>query len=74
MSTFSIAATKVDLRKTEQNCISTVEGEKLKKQINANAFVEFSAKENILVMEAIDEAVRASIVGIPEKNCTILWF
>lgn len=61
-------ATKVDLRGTGINCVTTIEGDQLKRQINANSFIECSAKDNIQVKEAIHEAVRASINGVVDPK------
>uniref|UniRef100_A0A336MYV3 CSON009870 protein n=1 Tax=Culicoides sonorensis TaxID=179676 RepID=A0A336MYV3_CULSO len=64
-----LVATKVDLRKPgSTGCVTTEEGEILSKQINANSFIECSAKEDIRVRETIYEAVRAAVVGVPEQT------
>uniref|UniRef100_A0A336MPS6 CSON002280 protein n=1 Tax=Culicoides sonorensis TaxID=179676 RepID=A0A336MPS6_CULSO len=64
-----LCATKVDLRKPgSTGCVTTEEGEILSKQINANSFIECSAKEDIRVRETIYEAVRAAVVGVPEQS------
>lgn len=50
--------------------ITTEEGESMKTKINANIFIECSAKDNILIKETVYEAVRASVNGavIDEKH------
>lgn len=63
-----ISATKIDLRSGNGKYISTRDGEKLRKKINANAFIECSAKTNTNIEEVIYEAVKASMAGIPPKE------
>lgn len=60
-----LIATKIDLRRHIDTEVSTTEGEKLARKINANCFVECSAKNGINVKLAIEEAVRACIYGVP---------
>ncbi|XP_053687051.1 ras-like GTP-binding protein RhoL [Sabethes cyaneus] len=73
-----LAATKLDLRRNISSEISTREGEQLSRKMNANSFVECSAKENINIKLAIEEAVRACLLGVPqppeEESCwTRCW-
>lgn len=65
---FFSTATKVDLRQPGKPCVTTAEGETLSQQINANSFIECSAKENIQVRETVYEAVRAAVVGVKEPS------
>lgn len=61
---FSSPATKTDLRQNSRKpLVSTEEGEELCRKIHANRFIECSAKENIQIVNAIHEAVRATIKG-----------
>lgn len=48
------------------NLVQTEEGERMKRKINANQFLECSAKENYNINEVIYEAVRAINIGRPE--------
>lgn len=61
-----LIATKLDLRKGANSEVSTAEGERLSRKINANSFVECSAKADINVKLAVEEAVRACFSGVPE--------
>nr|XP_029727536.1 ras-like GTP-binding protein RhoL [Aedes albopictus] len=63
-----LIATKLDLRKDINTEVSTAQGERLKRTINANSFVECSAKQNINVKLAVEEAVRACFQGVPEPE------
>ena len=67
-----LIGTKTDLRQNliRKQLITTDEGESLKRKINANTFIECSAKDNILIKETVYEAVRASVNGaiIEEEN------
>lgn len=64
MFIFSSTATKTDLRQTfRKPLVSTEEGEDLCRRVHANKFIECSAKENIQIVNAIHEAVRATIKG-----------
>lgn len=48
------------------------EGERLKRKINANQFLECSAKNNENINEVIYEAIRAAVAGPidpPEVGC-----
>lgn len=70
--------TKTDLRQNliRKQLITTEEGESLKRKINANTFIECSAKDNIQIKETIYEAVRASVNGaiIEEENVNSSMF
>ncbi|XP_055611809.1 ras-like GTP-binding protein RhoL [Uranotaenia lowii] len=61
-----LIGTKSDLRKESGSQVPTSEGHKLARTINANSFVECSAKENLNVKLAIEQAVRACVDGVPE--------
>lgn len=63
-----LVATKKDLRGGRGDFVTTEEGEELARQINANMFLECSAKENIMIKETVYEAVRASVAGVPERE------
>lgn len=63
-----LIATKIDLRREADNEVTTEEGQRLARKINANSFVESSAKNNVNVQLAIEEAVRACFQGIPEQQ------
>lgn len=63
-----LIATKVDLRRGINTEVSSNEGETLKRKINANSFVECSAKQDINVKLAVEEAVRACFQGVPEPQ------
>lgn len=63
-----LIATKLDLRKDISTEVTTAEGEKLSRKINANSFVECSAKHDINVKLAVEEAVRACFQGVPEST------
>ena len=65
-----LVGTKLDLRPQNgaSGYVTTEMGEKLRRKINANSFVECSAKEGLNVKLAVHEAVRASIAGIPEPD------
>jgi uncharacterized protein (UPF0262 family) len=56
----------VDLR--NNNTISTETGQALARDINANCFIESSAKDNLMIKEVFYEAVRASVTGVPLHN------
>ncbi|XP_055533001.1 ras-like GTP-binding protein RhoL [Wyeomyia smithii] len=60
-----LVATKVDTRRHTNKEVSTREGEQLARKINANAFIECSAKDGSNVEQAIEEAVRACLLGVP---------
>lgn len=70
----STSATKIDLRSGNGKYISTRDGEKLRRKINANAFIECSAKTDTNVREIIYEAVKASMAGIPHKESSFSAF
>ncbi|XP_059615074.1 ras-like GTP-binding protein RhoL [Phlebotomus argentipes] len=61
-----LVGTKKDLRSAHS--VSTREGEALRKRINANTFIESSAKNQTNVQLAIHEAVRASVVGVKDNH------
>ncbi|XP_063701769.1 ras-like GTP-binding protein RhoL [Culicoides brevitarsis] len=64
-----LCATKLDLKDSSSNCVTTEEGMALSRQINAFSFIECSAKENLRVKETIYEAVRASTGAVnPQSN------
>lgn len=64
-----LEATKIDLRHEQvEDCVSTAEGISAFKAMKANAFVECSAKKDVMVKEAITEALRASVMGVPEET------
>lgn len=54
-----LVATKLDLRQDISSQVTTAEGESLRRKIGANSFVECSAKANINVKLAVEQAVRA---------------
>lgn len=58
----TISGTKSDL-KIGINVVKVNEGENLRKRINANRFLECSAKNNQNINEVIYEAVRAAVAG-----------
>lgn len=58
---------KNDLREA-LNIVKTEEGERLKRKINANHFLECSAKNNYNINKVIYEAVRATVVGRPHPT------
>lgn len=64
----SHTGTKLDTRRGDSKEVTTAEGDKLKRTINANSFVECSAKAGINVELAIQEAVRACLLGVPEPQ------
>lgn len=75
-----LCATKTDLRSANGggvgNCVTTSEAESVRLKIGANSLVECSAKMNIGVRNAIFEAVRASVMGVPHdegKRCQWNW-
>lgn len=48
------------------------EGERLMRKINANQYLECSAKNYENINEVVYEAIRAAVVGpppVPEKSC-----
>lgn len=61
-------STKNDLLDRKGKFVKKEEGEKLARQINANFFIECSAKDNINIQECVQEAVRATIFGVPQKE------
>ncbi|XP_049299381.1 ras-like GTP-binding protein RhoL [Anopheles funestus] len=63
-----LLGTKLDNRKGKNNEVSTAEGERLKRTLNANSFVECSAKDYRNVELAIEESVRACLAGVPEPQ------
>lgn len=63
----TITGTKSDL-KLGPNTIETEEGEKMCQKINANRFLECSAKNYENINEVFYEAVRATSVGKPEPE------
>uniref|UniRef100_A0A182YT87 Uncharacterized protein n=2 Tax=Anopheles stephensi TaxID=30069 RepID=A0A182YT87_ANOST len=68
-----LLGTKLDNRKGSNNEVSTGEGERLKRSINANSFVECSAKDYRNVELAIEEGVRACLMGVPEPEPDDSW-
>lgn len=48
------------------NSVQVDEGVNMKMEINANQFIECSAKTYTNINEVIYEAVRASVAGVPE--------
>lgn len=65
----SVSGTKSDLS-IGSTIVRTEEGERLRRKINANQFLECSAKNNDNINEVIYEAVRASVRGLPEDEPT----
>nr|XP_029727539.1 ras-like GTP-binding protein RhoL [Aedes albopictus] len=64
-----LIGTKSDLRDNPDNAVvSTDAGEKLSLLINANAFVECSAKLSENIELAVHEAVRACSQGVPDPE------
>ncbi|XP_055319546.1 ras-like GTP-binding protein RhoL [Sitodiplosis mosellana] len=66
-----LVGTKSDLT-VGINIVRVDEGEKLRKKINANQFLECSAKNNHNVNEVIYEAIRAAVAGPldpPKTGC-----
>lgn len=61
--------TKCDLS-VGTNIVRTEEGERMRRKINANQFLECSAKNNQNVNEVIYEAVRASVNGRLDDEST----
>lgn len=73
----TFVGTKSDL-KNAQNIVNSAEGEIIKRKINANVFIECSAKDYVNINEVIYEAVRAATNGIPEIEqeqsfCNCCW-
>ncbi|XP_031623858.1 ras-like GTP-binding protein RhoL [Contarinia nasturtii] len=74
-----LVGTKSDLT-VGINIVQEEEGERLKRKINANQFLECSSKHNENINEVIYEAIRAAVVGPPEPPetscCTSIlkWF
>ncbi|XP_055645355.1 ras-like GTP-binding protein RhoL [Toxorhynchites rutilus septentrionalis] len=68
-----LIATKLDLRRGTSNEVSTGEGQRMATKINANSFVECSAKDDINVKLAVEQAVRACFENVaesePENDC-----
>lgn len=54
-------ATKTDLREGQSDCVTTPEGRRMRKKINASRYIECSAKANEGLPEVFIEAVRAVI-------------
>lgn len=50
------------------NSVRTEDGEQMRAEINANQFLECSAKNYENINEVIYEAVRASVAGRPEME------
>lgn len=59
---FFLSATKCDLT-VGRNILQSHDGERMRKKINANAFIECSAKNNENINEVLYAAVRATING-----------
>lgn len=59
---FELTGTKCDLS-LGPNIVRLEEGERMRRKINANQFLECSAKDNENINEVIYEAVRASVNG-----------
>lgn len=54
------------------NIVQVEEGEKMRRKINANQFLECSAKQNDNINEVIYEAIRAAVAGpIEQPNAGI---
>lgn len=71
-----LCATKTDLRSSKECCVTTTESETVRLKIGASSLVECSAKENVGVRNAVFEAVRASVMGMPfdeGKRCQWNW-
>lgn len=68
-----LVGTKLDARRDKNNEVTTSDGEKLKRSVNANSFVECSAKANINVELAVEEGVRACLMGVPEPEPDDPW-
>lgn len=58
---FYIPATKTDLRETQTDSVTTAEGRRMRKKINASRYIECSAKANEGLPDVFNEAVRAVI-------------
>lgn len=58
----NISGTKCDLT-VGINVVTVEEGEKLRRKLNINQFVECSAKDNKNINQVIHEAVRATMAG-----------
>lgn len=68
-----IAGTKTDLEHGV-NIVQPEEGEKLRRKINANQFLECSAKNYENINEVIYEAIRAAVAGPiepPKRSCFV---
>lgn len=64
-----LVATKTDLRETQADSVTTAEGRRMRKKINASRYIECSAKANEGLQEVFIEAVRAVIKKpTPLKN------
>lgn len=59
---YFILGTKSDLT-VGINIVQVEEGEKLQRKINANQFLECSAKNNDNINEVIYESIRAAVAG-----------
>lgn len=58
----------MELRTNGEDFVTKKEGESLQNKINANTFIECSSKQNLMIKEVIEAAVKASDDGIPEKR------
>ncbi|XP_041974228.1 ras-like GTP-binding protein RhoL [Aricia agestis] len=69
-----LVATKIDLRSSQEDVVTTHEGKQLKKRIRAAQFVECSALERTNVHQVFEEAVRAALKkkAVPKRACHFL--
>lgn len=65
-----LCATKIDLRSGRNDCVTSREAESVRLAIGASSLVECSAMTNVGVKSAIYEAVRASVLGLPQDEDT----
>lgn len=56
-----LVATKTDLRESQADCVTTAEGRRMRKKINASRYIECSAIANDGLPEVFIEAVRAVV-------------
>ncbi|XP_017770978.1 PREDICTED: ras-like GTP-binding protein RhoL [Nicrophorus vespilloides] len=67
-----LAATKIDLRQSNQDCVTEAEGLEMQKQIKANDYVECSSKLMLNVDAVFQKAVIAQIRQKKKKKCSVL--
>lgn len=68
LTNFILTATKTDLRSAVLNCVTTMEGEDMRFDIKASAFVECSALRDQGVKSAIHTTIRTIDAEVEEEN------